>query len=221
MAAQAKRLLVAALLLHSVDSVFGQNGFVAGPPWIQSQYSSSPPVYPSRKSSTRQLLWERECHANLLVANATGIDWEAAFQQASDFVSQLTLEEKAQLVTGTTGPCVGNIRAIPRLGFEGLCLQDGPLAIRQADYASVFPAGLTVAASWDRDLAHVRGQQMGMEFKGKGANVILGPVAGPLGRSGYGGRNWEGFSPDPFLTGEMFQEVKQHAYKFTFRTRRD
>jgi beta-glucosidase len=49
---------------------------------------------------------------------------------------------------------------------------------------------------------------MGMEFKGKGANVILGPVAGPLGRSGYGGRNWEGFSPDPYLTGEMFEEVR-------------
>lgn len=102
----------------------------------------------------------------------------------------------------------GNIAGIPRLGFPGICLQDGPLAIRLADYASVFPAGLTVAASWDRDLAHRRGQEMGMEFKGKGANVILGPVAGPLGRSAYGGRNWEGFSPDPYLTGVMFQEVR-------------
>jgi beta-glucosidase len=48
---------------------------------------------------------------------------------------------------------------------------------------------------------------MGMEFKDKGANIILGPVAGPLGRSGYGGRNWEGFSPDPYLTGMLFEEV--------------
>ena len=48
---------------------------------------------------------------------------------------------------------------------------------------------------------------MAAEFKDKGAHVILGPVAGPLGRSGYGGRNWEGFSPDPYLTGEMFQTV--------------
>ena len=110
-------------------------------------------------------------------------------------------------MTGETGPCVGNIPAIPRLGFEGLCLQDGPLAIRQADYASAFPAALTVAASWDKDLAHKRGYDMGMEFKQKGANVILGPVAGPLGRSGYGGRNWEGFSPDPYLTGVLFEEV--------------
>jgi beta-glucosidase len=55
----------------------------------------------------------------------------------------------------------------------------------------VFPAGLTVAASWDRALAKQRGVYMGSEFKDKGANVALGPVAGPLGRSGYGGRNWE------------------------------
>lgn len=143
----------------------------------------------------------------LSTANATGSGWEAAFAQASHFVSQLTLQEKTQLVTGTTGPCVGNIGSIPRLDFEGLCLQDGPLAIRQADYASVFPAGLTVAASWDKRLAHVRGQQLGSEFKDKGANVMLGPVAGPLGRSGYGGRNWEGFSPDPYLTGLLFEEV--------------
>lgn len=124
-------------------------------------------------------------------ANATGIDWAAAFEKASSFVNQLTLEEKAYLVTGTPGPCVGNIAPIPRLNFSGLCLQDGPLAIRQADYASVFPAGLTVAASWDRTLARQRGVDMASEFKGKGAHVALGPVAGPLGRSGYGGRNWE------------------------------
>lgn len=47
---------------------------------------------------------------------------------------------------------------------------------------------------------------MALEFKQKGAHVILGPVAGPLGRSGYGGRNWEGFSPDPYLTGVLFQD---------------
>jgi beta-glucosidase len=88
-----------------------------------------------------------------------------------------------------------------------MCLQDGPLAIRVADYASVFPAGLTVAASWDRKLAHQRGQDLGNEFKAKGAHVMLGPVAGPLGRSAYGGRNWEGFSPDPYLTAAMFEET--------------
>ena len=78
------------------------------------------------------------------------------------------------MVTGVPGPCVGNIGPIPRLGFNGLCLQDGPLAIRQADYASVFPAGLSAAASWDVGLIHQRGLDLGSEFRGKGANVALG-----------------------------------------------
>ena len=78
------------------------------------------------------------------------------------------------MVTGTPGPCVGNIVAIDRLGFPGLCLQDGPLAIRVADYASVFPAGVSTAASFDRELMYQRGLLMGAEFKGKGAQIALG-----------------------------------------------
>ena len=174
----------AAALLSTAALINAQN-----PEWDHSLYTSSPPVYPSRE-------YIQPCTPNLLTfvtctANATGHSWEAAFAQASAFVDQLTLEEKAQLVTGTAGPCTGNIGPIERLGFSGLCLQDGPLAIRQATYASVFPAGLTVAASWDRGLTKKRGVDMGLEFKGKGAHVYLGPVAGPLGRTAYGGRNWE------------------------------
>jgi beta-glucosidase len=96
--------------------------------------------------------------------------------QAKDFVSKLNLSEKSYMVTGVPGPCVGNIAPITRLGFDGLCLQDGPLAIRQADYASVFPAGLSAAASWDLGLIYQRGMEMGSEFKGKGANIALGLV---------------------------------------------
>ncbi|KAK5442681.1 hypothetical protein LTS15_010888 [Exophiala xenobiotica] len=154
---------------------------------LAQDYSTSPPVYPSPPTQ--------------------GTGWEAAFAQAEAFVSNLTVEEKAQLVTGTSGPCVGNIGAIPRLGFDGLCLQDGPLAIRQATYASVFPAGLTTAASWDRSLMLMRGMYMGAEFKGKGSHVALGPVVAPLGRAAYGGRNWEGFSPDPYLTGVAAEQT--------------
>jgi beta-glucosidase len=111
------------------------------------------------------------------------------------------------MVTGQAGPCVGNIVAIPRLGFNGLCLQDGPLAIRVADYASVFAAGVSTGASFDKDIMYQRGLAMGQEFKGKGSNVALGPVAGPLGRSGYGGRNWEGFSSDPYLSGVAMEKT--------------
>lgn len=111
------------------------------------------------------------------------------------------------MVTGQAGPCVGNIVAIPRLGFSGLCLQDGPLAIRVADYASVFSAGVSAGATWDKDIMYERGQAMGREFKAKGAHVALAPVAGPLGRSAYAGRNWEGFSSDPYLSGVAMEKT--------------
>jgi beta-glucosidase len=64
-----------------------------------------------------------------------------------------------------------------------------------------------MAASWDRKLMYERAYLMGLEFKGKGAHVVLGPVAGPLGRSAYGGRNWEGFAADPYLTGVAMEQT--------------
>ncbi|KAJ4363052.1 hypothetical protein N0V83_010170 [Neocucurbitaria cava] len=155
---------------------------------ILTEYGSSPPVYPS--------------------PNITGVGgWEDALEKAKAFVAQLTIEEKADMVTGQAGPCVGNIVSIPRLGFSGLCLQDGPLAIRVADYASVFSAGVSAGATWDKDIMYERGLAMGQEFKAKGAHVVLGPVAGPLGRSAYAGRNWEGFSSDPYLSGIAMEET--------------
>jgi beta-glucosidase-like glycosyl hydrolase len=69
--------------------------------------------------------------------------------------------------------------------------------------------GVNVAATWDRTLAYARGAGMGYEHKKKGTTVQLGPVAGPLGRVPEGGRNWEGFSPDPVLTGQLFAETIQ------------
>ncbi|KAI8931261.1 hypothetical protein NX059_011608 [Plenodomus lindquistii] len=159
---------------------------------ILTEYGSSPPFYPQ--------------------PNATGAGgWEAAVEKAKAFVAQLTIEEKADMVTGQAGPCVGNIVAIPRLGFGGLCLHDGPLAIRVADYASVFSAGVSAGATWDKKILYERGYAMGEEFRAKGAHVALNPVAGPLGRSGYAGRNWEGFSSDPYLSGVgMFQTIIGH-----------
>jgi beta-glucosidase len=61
-----------------------------------------------------------------------------------------------------------------------------------ADENSVFPSGMNSAATWSTSLMNARGNAMGMEHRGKGVDVQLGPVAGPIGRSPEGGRNWEG-----------------------------
>lgn len=51
---------------------------------------------------------------------------------------------------------------------------------------------MNVAATWQTRLFKSRGLAMGQEHKGKGVDVQLGPVAGPIGRVPAGGRNWEG-----------------------------
>ncbi|KAF3030327.1 hypothetical protein E8E12_000460 [Didymella heteroderae] len=153
-----------------------------------TQYGGSPAVYPSPRT-----------------VGSGG--WDAALEKARKFVSALTVDEKAQMVTGTSGPCVGNIAPIERLNFSGLCLHDGPLSVRQAIYVSVFSAGVSAAASWDRSLVRQRGVYMGTEFRDKGAHVALGPVVGALGRSPFAGRNWEGFSPDAYLSGVLVEET--------------
>jgi beta-glucosidase len=86
-------------------------------------------------------------------------------------------------------------------------MQDSPVGVRFGDYVSAFTSGGTIAAAWDRGEWYRRGYQMGMEHRGKGVDVQLGPVVGPLGRNPKGGRNWEGFSPDPVLSGIAVAET--------------
>ena len=130
--------------------------------------------------------------------------WTTAYSKAATALSNLSNTDKAGIVTGLgseQGPCVGNTGAVSSIGYPSLCLQDGPLGIRFKQDVTAFPAGVMAASTWDTNLIYSRGNAIGAEAKGSGVNVQLGPVAGPLGKIPQGGRNWEGFSPDPYLTG--------------------
>ncbi|GFF25680.1 probable beta-glucosidase M [Aspergillus udagawae] len=152
-------------------------------------YGRSPPVYPSR--------------------NGAG-DWASVYEQARALVAQMTNDEKNNITYGfpsASNGCSGNSGAVPRLGFHGLCLQDAGNGVRGLDMVNAYASGLHVGAAWNTDLAYKRGQHMGAEFKRKSINVALGPVVGPLGRIARGGRNWEGFSNDPYLCGKLAYET--------------
>lgn len=119
-------------------------------------------------------------------------------------VSKMTLPEKVNVTTGTgweMGPAVGNTGPAVNVGFPSLALQDGPLGIRFTENATAFPAGITVGATWNKDLMYQWGNAHAIEARKKGINAILGPCIGPLGRTPAGGRNWEGFGADPYLQG--------------------
>lgn len=145
----------------------------------------SPPWYPSPKGGTVK-------------------SWAESYKKAAEMVSEMTLPEKVNVTTGTgwsMGLAVGNTGPASLVGFPGLALQDGPLGIRFADKSTAFPAGITVGATWNRKLMYEHGKAHGQEARLKGINILLGPCTGPMGRMPGGGRNWEGFGPDPYLQG--------------------
>ncbi|TPX17584.1 uncharacterized protein E0L32_012118 [Thyridium curvatum] len=153
-------------------------------------YGQSEPVYPAPE------------------AKGTG-EWAAAYEKAAAMVRNMTFAEKISLTAGVRAEtsCSGNVPAVKRLGFPGMCMSDAGQGLRMTDFVSSFPSGIHVGSSWNRGLARRRAREMGAEFKRKGVNVLLGPVVGPLGRTVLGGRNWEGFSVDPYLSGQFAFET--------------
>ncbi|KAG6115602.1 hypothetical protein E4U13_002632 [Claviceps humidiphila] len=168
-------------------------------------YGQSPAVYPSRKPPGRFCsLREHFLMEKVQLAEMTGgSEWATAYGKAKALVAKMSLQERVSLTGGVSSKtgCSGTIAPIPRLNFSGMCLSDSGNGLRNTDLVNAYPAGLHVGASWNKALTRKRGAAMGGEFRRKGVNVFLGPVVGPAGRIVRGGRNWEGFSADPYLSG--------------------
>ncbi|KAH8900771.1 hypothetical protein GQ53DRAFT_675543 [Thozetella sp. PMI_491] len=119
----------------------------------------------------------------------------------------MTLDEKISLLSGKN---LWETVEIERLGIPSLKVTDGPNGARGADFldgttAACFPACVSLASTFDLDLARRVGKALGEETQTKGSYVLLGPtVCGH--RSPVGGRNFEAFSEDPLLTGLMASE---------------
>ena len=126
-----------------------------------------------------------------------------------DLIKKMTLEEKAALCTGaspwTTTP-------IERLGLPEMTVSDGPHGVRRvADVnaliatslpATCFPTASCMASSWDVDLLHEMGQALGEECIALKVDVVLGPGVN-MKRIALGGRNFEYYSEDPYLAGNL------------------
>ena len=126
-------------------------------------------------------------------------------------LSELTVEEKASLTSGSgfwyTAP-------VERLGVPRIMVSDGPHGLRaqpgEGDHvglggslpATCFPPAASIASSWNPDLLREIGTALAQEAKACNLSVILGPGIN-MKRSPLCGRNFEYFSEDPFLTGEL------------------
>ena len=137
-------------------------------------------------------------------------------QDPTSLVQKMTLEEKASLCSGLD---FWHLKGIERLGIPSIMVTDGPHGLRkragQADRiglrdsvpATCFPTASALAATWNRDLVYQVGVALGEECRAEKVGVILGPGLN-IKRSPLCGRNFEYFSEDPYLTGEM---AKSHV----------
>jgi beta-glucosidase len=138
----------------------------------------------------RQLLNPRPAPAGL----------DAAKSRAAEIMARMSQDEKLRLVRGIEGKYVGNVAATA--GLPAVTLQDGPAGVARFWDVTAFPAPITLAASWNRDLVQRWGAAMAAEERGKGAMVQLGPMMNMV-RSPTAGRNFESFGEDPFLASEL------------------
>jgi len=130
---------------------------------------------------------------------------------AKEIISQLTLMEKAALLSGKNE---WESRDIPRLGIQSISFSDGPHGLRRQEGAgdhlglnaslpaTCFPTAATVANSWDESLGEEIGAALGEEAVAQNVDVLLGPGLN-MKRSPLCGRNFEYFSEDPILAGKM------------------
>jgi beta-glucosidase len=113
-----------------------------------------------------------------------------------DLISRMTLEEKILMLSGDTTHY--DSRPNERLGIPVLRMADGPAGVR-ADSSTAFPAPVCIASTWNTDLVYRLGQTLGLEAKAKNKNVLLAPCVN-IHRVPHGGRNFESYGEDPFLT---------------------
>jgi len=129
----------------------------------------------------------------------------------TDLIKQMTLEEKASLMSGAN---FWNTKPVTRLGIPGMMLTDGPHGLRKqggkADHlglnksipATCYPSAAGLANTWDEALIEEMGEHLGLEAASEGVSVLLGPGVN-IKRSPLCGRSFEYFSEDPYLSGKM------------------
>ena len=141
------------------------------------------------------------------------LSWEEAHKLAKIKLRNFTLEEKLSLLYGTknmqntdhSDTCVGMIDPI-KDKFGGICLQDGPAGVRFSKSTQSWQAGINTASTFNKTLMYEVGKAQGKEFREKGIHVALGPAMN-MQRNPQGGRIWESYGDDPFLSGTVATQV--------------
>jgi beta-glucosidase len=118
-------------------------------------------------------------------------------------VSCLSLDEKAALLAGVDARFTAEM---PSVGLRRMTWSDGPVGVSMRsgsdDFPLLTPSPVSLAATWDRELVRRVGEVVGDDAVQRHVQVIHAPNVN-LPRSPLGGRAFEQFSEDPWLTGEL------------------
>jgi beta-glucosidase len=117
-------------------------------------------------------------------------------------LAALTLEQRVQLLTGAD---YWSLYPQPAAGLRRLVLSDGPVGVRgefwdERDPSANLPSPTALAATWDEGRIERLGRLLAAEAHRKGVDVLLAPTVN-LHRTPYGGRHFECYSEDPWLSG--------------------
>ncbi|MBI9072130.1 MAG: glycoside hydrolase family 3 C-terminal domain-containing protein [Melioribacteraceae bacterium] len=167
-------------------------------------------IKPYRLKLIRQLILISTIFFIGTQSNAQDSHKELIDLKIEKIISELTLEEKASLCSGRDD---WSTQSIERLNIPWIWVSDGPHGLRRAPAtnkagygdqhpATCFPTASALAATWDLDLIKKVGEALGNECQALDVNVLLGPGVN-IKRSVLGGRNFEYFSEDPILSGEI------------------
>ncbi|MFD6306721.1 glycoside hydrolase family 3 protein, partial [Streptomyces sp. NPDC060223] len=119
-------------------------------------------------------------------------------------LGSLGIDAKARLLSGQG---MWSLPALPEIGLKSLVMSDGPIGVRgvrwtAADPSIALPSPTALAATWDPALAFRAGALLAQEARRKSVHVLLAPTVN-LHRSPLGGRHFEAYSEDPYLTGRI------------------
>ncbi|MHA1637996.1 MAG: glycoside hydrolase family 3 protein, partial [Candidatus Thorarchaeota archaeon] len=126
--------------------------------------------------------------------------------RARDILSKLSLKEKFQMLTSPGHRRIYVTKPIKRLGIPSFKMTDGPLGIAYHSCGlkkcTRFPATISLAATWNRELARQMGIAIAEEVRAVGRHMLLAPGIN-IARTPLNGRTFEYFSEDPYLTKEL------------------
>ena len=119
----------------------------------------------------------------------------------TEVARSLPLAERVRLLTGAS---VWKLHGIPALGLRPIAVSDGPAGVRglgdDPDATSaLFPAPSAIGATWDPELAAAVGRAFARQARERGVDVVLAPQVN-IQRTPVGGRHFECYSEDPYLT---------------------